>query len=239
MRLSCWYMDRHLIRYVDGELATQVASKVEGHLLICGRCRGKLLDLRIGRKLALMLPMTTPREESWRSIESAMDLPRHVGRTKWRRSLGLRRPLSRPVLSSALMLVLGAALMAAVLLVMRGGSERIEHTALPAGVRFNAKSFHPVAIDDIQRSDDPHVVAEGYVANVSVDSEDGDLTFRLVDRLDRPGPFVICEIMDWTTLSPPAVGTRVRVYGVSRYDAKADHQWYEVHPVLDIEPASK
>jgi anti-sigma factor RsiW len=233
-------MDRRLIRYLDGELAPQMVPKVEGHLLICGRCRSKLLDLRRGRKLALMLPMTIPREESWRSIEAAMDSVRQSGSTTNRPwSRGLRRALSRPVLSSAVMLALGAALMAAVLLVVRGGSERVDHSAPPGGLRFNAKSFHAVAIDDIQRSDDPHVFAEGYVANVSVDSEDGDLTFRLVDRLDRPGPFVICEIMDSTTLSPPAVGTRVRVYGVSRYDAKADHQWYEVHPVLDIEPASK
>jgi hypothetical protein len=25
------------------------------------------------------------------------------------------------------------------------------------------------------------------------------------------------------------------VYGVSRYDGQADHNWYEVHPVLNIE----
>ncbi|MEK6406526.1 MAG: hypothetical protein AABN34_06145 [Acidobacteriota bacterium] len=32
-----------------------------------------------------------------------------------------------------------------------------------------------------------------------------------------------------------AVGSRVRVYGVSRYDSQDNHNWYEVHPVLNIE----
>ncbi len=63
----------------------------------------------------------------------------------------------------------------------------------------------------------------------------GDLSFKLVDELGRPGPFIICEIIDPIKLAPPSVGSRVRVYGVSRYDGQADHNWYEVHPVLNIE----
>jgi hypothetical protein len=31
----------------------------------------------------------------------------------------------------------------------------------------------------------------------------------------------------------------VRVYGVSRYDAKVGHQWHEVHPVLNIEEVKR
>jgi hypothetical protein len=78
-------------------------------------------------------------------------------------------------------------------------------------------------------------MAEGYVSEVSVNDEDGDLSFKLVDDLGQPGPFIVCEIIDPIKLAAPAVGSRVRVYGVSRYDGQADHNWYEVHPVLNIE----
>jgi hypothetical protein len=247
MRLSCLYFNRRLIRYIDRELTLPRIRGVENHLLTCGRCRHKLLNLKAGRKLSLLLPKAFPPEESWHAIEAALDLRPDTdrsGRTA-ARTAGARRVLPRAALSSVVMLALGAVLMAAVLSLVRSDSGGVNQDVRPggqafdAGARFNAKTFHPVAIDDIQRSEDPHVVAEGYVADISLDRDDGDLMFKLVDNLDRPGPFVVCEIMDSIKLSPPTVGARVKVYGVSRYDAKADHQWYEVHPVLDIQPASK
>ena len=90
----------------------------------------------------------------------------------------------------------------------------------------------------MERTTKPHVMAEGYVSEVRIDDEDGDLRFKLVDSLQQSGPFIICEIIDPIKLAPPTVGCRVRVYGVSRYDSQADHMWYEVHPVLNIEVVS-
>jgi len=81
----------------------------------------------------------------------------------------------------------------------------------------------------------PHVVTEGYVSEVRINDEDGDLMFKLVDDLQRMDQFVVCEIIDPIRLEPPKVGSRVRVYGVSRYDNQENHNWYEVHPVLNIE----
>jgi len=78
-------------------------------------------------------------------------------------------------------------------------------------------------------------MTEGYVSEVRLSDEDGDLTFKLVDELGRPGPFIICEIIDPIKLAAPSVGSRVRVYGVSRYDGQAGRNWYEVHPVLNSE----
>ena len=92
-----------------------------------------------------------------------------------------------------------------------------------------------VNIADIRETGNPHVMTEGYVSEVMVNDEDGDLSFKLVNDLGRPGPFIVCEIIDPIKLAPPSVGSRVRVYGVSRYDGQADHNWYEVHPVLNIE----
>ena len=95
--------------------------------------------------------------------------------------------------------------------------------------------FHEVNINEIEHNTEPHVVAEGYVAEVRINDEDGDLSFKLVESLHQAEPFIVCEIIDPIKLVPPPVGSRVRVYGVSRYDGKTDHRWYEVHPVLSIE----
>jgi hypothetical protein len=100
---------------------------------------------------------------------------------------------------------------------------------------LDLSEFQTVNIADIEQNQKPHVVAEGYVSEVRVNDEDGDLRFKLVDDLGHPGPFIVCEIIDPIRLKVPSVGSRVRVYGVSRYDGQADHNWYEVHPVLNIE----
>jgi hypothetical protein len=75
---------------------------------------------------------------------------------------------------------------------------------------------------------------EGYVTEVSI-QQDGDRMFRIVHAPGESRPFVICEIIKPFNLSPPPVGSRVRVFGVSRYDPKENHNWYELHPVLNIE----
>jgi hypothetical protein len=59
--------------------------------------------------------------------------------------------------------------------------------------------------------------------------------FKLVEDVSQPQPFIICEIISPINLAPPTVGSRVKVYGVSRYDADEGRQWHEVHPVLNIE----
>ena len=40
------HCDRDLVRYLDGELSTRRAGKVERHLECCGRCRAELTELR-------------------------------------------------------------------------------------------------------------------------------------------------------------------------------------------------
>jgi hypothetical protein len=100
---------------------------------------------------------------------------------------------------------------------------------------LDLSEFHTVSIADIERNHKPHVMAEGYVSEILFNDEDGDLTFKLVEDLRSPGPFIVCEIIDPIRLAPPKVGSRVRVYGVSRYDGQDNHNWYEVHPVLNIE----
>ena len=69
---------------------------------------------------------------------------------------------------------------------------------------------------------------------MSSDENDGDLIFKLVDNPARPKHFVVCEIVAPLKLQAPAIGSHVRVYGVSRYDAESGHRWFEVHPVMSI-----
>jgi len=59
------------------------------------------------------------------------------------------------------------------------------------------------------------------------------LAFRLVEKPGARGPFAHCEII--TPMAPPRDGTHVRVYGVARYDAHPQRNWYEVNPVLRID----
>ena len=68
-----------------------------------------------------------------------------------------------------------------------------------------------------------------------MDEEDGDLMFKLVEDVSQPQPFIICEIINPINFAPPTVGSRVKVYGVSRYDADEGRHWHEVHPVLALE----
>jgi hypothetical protein len=128
-----------------------------------------------------------------------------------------------------------ATLIAAVLVVSSGRAAREAQAGTLIASALDLSEFRTVQIGDIGQNGRPHVMTEGYVSEVRVNDEDGDLSFKLVADLGRTGPFIICEIIDPIKLAPPQVGSRVRVYGVSRYDGQADHNWYEVHPVLNIE----
>jgi len=239
MVLSCFYTGRRLLRYMDGTLDAHHVRIVENHLLGCGRCRERLLSLKSGQRLASLLPRQLPHEDSWPAIEAALQRRDPHESSKMPAKKKPSR-VYRPGFRSAVTLLLGAALMVGLQHVAGVVWRATPRQPVPVEQeQIDASNFHPVSIDDIRLSDEPHVVAEGYVSDLGVDSDDGDLTFKLVDRLDRPGPFVICEILDSSRLSPPKIGSRVKVYGVSRYDSKADHGWYELHPVMDIEPASR
>jgi hypothetical protein len=233
--MRCWRIDvqRKLSLYLSGELETDGIKRVEAHLLDCGPCRTRLAHLRNGHRLALELPRLTPRRDPWAAIEAAI-AESHPAASPARAVPRLREYVLKPGFALA---VLGIVALVAALLVAsnRGGAQEEESAAAMVAEALDLREFHTVNIADIELNQKPHVVTEGYVSEVSVNDEDGDLSFKLVDDLGQPGPFIICEIIDPIRLNPPSVGSRVRVYGVSRYDGQADHNWYEVHPVLNIE----
>lgn len=234
--MQCWRFDlrRTFSRYLNGELDRNSVKRVEDHLLDCGMCRTELARMRNGHRLAQELPRFTPVRDQWNAIEAvisgteATDVHNVVRISRWR---GL---VAKPGMALSLFGVV--AMIAAVFVATHKGPARQEQTGgTLVAEALDLSEFHTVAIADIEQNRKPHVMTEGYVSEIRVNDEDGDLSFKLVDDLKSPGPFIVCEIIDSIKLAPPKVGSRVRVYGVSRYDGQDNHQWYEVHPVLNIE----
>ena len=237
--LKCWLVSRRqaLLRYVTGDLTNEEQRRIEDHFLDCGRCRDRVARLRAGNRFAAQLSQVKPPRDVWDAIETALDrtgdsTPRQIPRSG--RPAKLRAIVRSPhfgLAALALALLLGVTLVVS----SRRGLPEPEPSGLKSLEAVDWHEFSPVRINEIQRNTKPHVVAEGYVSEVRVNDEDGDLSFRLVDDLGQQQRFIVCEIIDPIRLTPPAVGSRVRVYGVSRYDGERDHNWYEVHPVLNIE----
>lgn len=233
--MRCWRVDlqRMFSLYLSGELKPDGVKRIEGHLLDCGWCRTRIAHIRNGHRLAQELPRFTPNSDSWTAIEAAISISQPAP-SAHRAVPRLRDFVVKPGFALA---VIGIVALVAALLI--ASSKRAPQEEDAAGYMvaeaLDLREFHTVNIADIEQNQKPHVMTEGYVSEVSVNDEDGDLSFKLVDDLGRPGPFIICEIIDPIRLNPPSVGSRVRVYGVSRYDGQADHNWYEVHPVLNIE----
>lgn len=237
--MKCWriYLRRDLMRYVTDGLTPDRVRRVEDHLLDCGNCRDTVARLRGGQRFAAQLPRVMPLRDVWDAIEAAIGregvpaartVPATGGGAGWRSLLLNPRFALAATAGAVLLSVLFAALY-----------HRVAQEQEPAGLKSleagDLREFHPVSIRDIESNTKPHVVAEGYVSEVRFDDKDGDLRFKLVDNLGEQERFIVCEIIDPIRLTPPTVGSRVRVYGVSRYDGEQDHNWYEVHPVLNIE----
>jgi hypothetical protein len=232
LRFDLW---KKFTPYVDGELSEKTVKRVEEHLLDCNDCRLRLARLRDGQRFARYLPQETPQYNNWEALAIALDAdenPAPFVSVPEKESFAWRKVFTSPLLASAMLtiafLVLGFSLFF--------NKQKSEFTqAFYADRPFDAKNFRPVTISDIQNNTKTHVVAEGYVTEVHMDEEDGDLMFKLVEDVSQPQPFIVCEIIGSTNVAVPTVGSRVKVYGVSRYDADEGRNWHEVHPVLALE----
>lgn len=134
----------------------------------------------------------------------------------------------------------GVAALAMVVLVQLGllvaSNRRLlfgQRSGAPTGA-LDLSEFHPLRIRDLKFNTEPHIAIQGYVRDVHADEEEGTVAFELFDDPKGSGSFVVCEIMSPISMPAPHEGSYVRVYGVARYDAQAQRNWYEVNPVLSI-----
>ena len=239
--MICWQIDvrRNFSRYLNGELDRHAVERIENHLLDCLRCRARLARIRDGHLFAQHLPRLKPERDPWTAIEAAIysdktvaPVAGRVTRPVFWRDLSFKQNLTFIKRLAAAVAVI--ALLTAGLIFVLNREEAGEMTWREIAESFDEKEYHEVTISNIANNTKPHVVAEGYVTEVRID-KDGDLTFRLVEDLHQREPFIVCEIIEPIRLEAPSVGSRVRVYGVSRYDDQENHRWHEVHPVLNIE----
>jgi hypothetical protein len=240
--MRCWRLNlwRNFSLYLSGELGPRKIERIEDHLLDCGRCRARLARIRHGHRFAQSAPRFTPRRDPWAAIEAAIDkeqnraLAAGQAAPQFQFEPATRKLFVRPsfiIVASAFLILLLGLLVASN---NRAPSEKQGGAASSTGA-LDLREFHAVSIAGMERTTKPHVVAEGFVSEIRIDDEDGDLRFKLVESLTQSEPFIVCEIIEPIKLAPPQVGSRVRVYGVSRYDSQENHNWYEVHPVLKFE----
>ena len=216
--MKCLRIDvsRKILPYLHGVLSASDAKKIEKHLSRCSSCKAKANRLLEGDVFARLVPAASSKENGWSKLEAAISREQfpttHVSRKLMRAGVAITA-----------------------LLITAFFGWQIGRLSANTQYNFESDEYRAVAISEMSSNTEPHVVTEGYISEVRFDHEDGDLLFKLVENLEQPTPFVICEIIPPSNLTTPAVGEKVRVYGVSRYDGKEDHQWYEVHPVVGIE----
>jgi Putative zinc-finger len=223
--MMCWRINlrRKLTAYIHGSLSLDSIKRIESHLMECESCRVSFFRIKEADHMAGRLSGVTARPiNSWKAIESIIQK---------------RSQSSTPEIGYFVKALTGvAAALFAVLAILIFSRVMADLPNQKRDLRFDPGAYHPISLSQFPKTVEPHVATEGYVSQISVNDEDGDLMFKLVDDLHRPNHFVVCEIISPYKLELPSPGSRIRVYGVSRYDGKAEHQWFEVHPVLNIVP---
>lgn len=217
MKKDCpWNHVRLLKDYLHGDPSSKLRPVIEAHLRTCSDCTDTLNRLKQGDRFARMISETSSAPDIWERIEPLLNESK-TGASRW--------PGPRAILAASVTIL---ALAAAILI---WSVQRLDSHEFSPGDR----KYKMVSLAGIAENTEPHIVTEGVVSEVSIDGEDGDYKIKLKENLQKPGPFVVCEILRPSNIPVPAVGKRVRVYGVSRYDDKPGHQWYEVHPVFGIQ----
>jgi hypothetical protein len=233
----CWRMDipRMFPRYLNGALAPVARTRVERHIFACASCRARLDSLRVLHRSLLQLTQpasATDPDRAFRKAYAAAAVASPLPEYALQAPAGERRMLSR----SSYLAVAAALLLVAQLGLLFGyryHTQTGQASVAPLSGALDSGHFQPVNIRDFGQNKAPDVVTEGYAHNVHVDPEEGTLAFRLVDS-SGASRFVVCEISSAVQMNPPPEGSRVKVYGVSRYDAQDGHAWYEINPVLKI-----
>ena len=223
--MPCLRFDLHrrFPLYLDGAAAPRQVRRIERHLLDCNACRVRLVRMRDARALLAELPHTDAPAFDCLPSQAVDRLPSSAPAPARRRSFMIPAFLGHLAADALIATVLFAAF-----------ALFYTHAASARNRPFDDSSFHAIAIGDVARTHEPHVIVSGVVSELTGVFDEGSRRFRLSDPRD-PSAFVVCEILDGDPLRTPKPGARVRVWGISRYDPNPDHQWFEIHPVLKVE----
>jgi hypothetical protein len=237
MRCQCFFLRKKFVAYLEGGVAPGEAKRVEKHLGTCRECAELLARLRSGHEAGRQFGRFTPAaghqppkfEEIWTAIGATFDRPVRPAMAGGR----ILQALSTPLAVRALIVLV---LIQTVLLVV--SLRKIPSRAVAGVVRTEdaplLRGYAPVRIAEFSSNSEFRVVTEGFVKDMYFDEHERTLHIKLVETLQKQGPFVICEIRDIGGLTIPSPGSRVRVYGTARYDAQPGRGWHEVNPVLTL-----
>jgi hypothetical protein len=238
MNCRCLFLRRKFVPYLEGGIPPRQAERLNRHLSGCRECGEFLTRLRAGHQAGRQFGRVGPEiarrppdfEELGADIRGVLNgrgIPERTGRSVLHAlttSLAVRAFI---VLALALSFFL---LHSNRIILWRAGGK----AAMPSKAR-DFRDFIPLRITDFSSNTKSSVVTEGFVRDVYFDREEKTLHIKLVDVQKKEEPFVICEILSPGRMTIPREGSRVRVYGMARYDSQPGRGWNEVNPVMNID----
>ena len=234
----CFFLRRKFVLYIEGGLSPGAEERVERHLARCPDCRELLARVRAGheasREYGRLGAENVPRPLEFDELRARMDGTLGQGARGWKARPALLRPLAAPAALPAIALLL--LVLAALFAVSRRTSPPWSaERAMARAEGDRSSGFTPLRIAAFEPNTKSPVVTEGLVSGVYFDEKERTLHIKLVDNKETPEPFVICEVRSPGRMAIPREGSRVRVYGMARFDPQPGRRWNEVNPVTNID----
>lgn len=237
MSWRCSFRRRRFLPYLEGEVSRREAMRLEKHLAGCRKCGEFFTRVRIGHQAGRQFGRIGPGIEGrppefaelWKGKETKPGGPERLARDA-RATLRGRRLAP----AATALITLAAAAFIAVAVFNPGILRRADGPSAVSPATIGYAGFIPVRIREFASHNRSPVVTEGFVREVYFDEQEKTLHIKLVEIPQKSEPFVICEIRSPGSMAIPPEGSRIRVYGMARYDAQPGRQWHEVNPVMTL-----
>jgi hypothetical protein len=232
-----FFLRRTFVPYLEGGLPADKADRLERHLRECATCRALLRRLQAGHRLAERLERGGPEGPDGPPDLEALLADVEGAPPRRGRFAGIWEDWLDLVTTRGAVQVLAVIVVALLVLLAVTNRRASPGGTTLAGLRpgvLDVRDFLPLRIGELPTNTRPYIATEGFVRDVHVDAEEKTLHFKLAESAEAASPYIICEIMRRADIPVPVEGSRVRVYGVARFDAQAGRGWHEVNPVLNI-----